>query len=372
MKFIHNLLKITVLTSVILMPLVSCSNDSDEASENQASQSCLDESGLTEFELTDEAKNSVRGESIDLVVYDAFLAPEGAFKRFKDETGITVNILTTADTGTMVSQAVLTSGDPVGDVMFGIDNTFLCRALNNDVFLPYIPSTWDELSGPLKLDSSGRVTPVDYGDICLNYWKDSFEAPPTSITDLTNSRFSSEFVTQNPETSAPGMGFLLSSIAVFGDDWENFWSELRSNDIAIRSGWSEAYYEDFYSKERNIVTSYATSPVAEYIFADPPVESPPTAIIADSCFRSVEFTGILRGTDSPAASALLVDFLTSVYFQELIPETNFVLPANENAELPEVFDLFLEEIPNAVTISPDLIDRNRNIWTARWTELVLR
>ncbi len=372
MKFIHNLLKITVLTSVILFPLVSCSNDSEEASGNQNSQSCLDESVLTEFELTDQAKKSVRGETIDLVVYDAFLAPEGAFERFKDETGITVNILTTADTGTMVSQAVLTSGDPVGDVMFGIDNTFLCRALNNDVFLPYIPSTWDELSEPLKLDKTGRVTPVDYGDICLNYWKNSFEAPPTTIADLTNPRFSSEFVTQNPETSAPGMGFLLSSIAVFGDDWENFWTELRANDIAIRSGWSEAYYEDFYSKERNIVTSYATSPIAEYIFADPPVESPPTAIIVDSCFRSVEFTGILRGTDSPAASALLVDFLTSVYFQELIPETNFVLPANENAELPEVFNLFLEEIPNAVTISPDLIDTDRNIWTERWTELVLR
>ena len=372
MKYIHKLLKIIALIFVMVFPLANCSDDSNEVSGNQKSQSCLDDSELSEFELTDEAKNSVQGESIDLVVYDAFLAPEGAFERFKDETGITVNILTTADTGTMVSQAVLTSGDPVGDVMFGIDNTFLCRALNNDVFMPYIPSTWDELSDPLKLDRAGRVTPVDYGDICLNYWKDSFEAPPTSITDLTNSRFSSEFVTQNPETSAPGMGFLLSSIAVFGDDWENFWTELRANDIAVRSGWSEAYYEDFYSKERNIVTSYATSPVAEYIFAEPPVDSPPTAIIPDSCFRSVEFAGILRGTDSPAASALLVDFLTSVYFQEMIPETNFVLPANENAELPEVFNLFLEEIPNAVTISPDLIDMNRNVWTERWTELVLR
>ena len=371
MKFV-NLLKAILVASLVVFSLSSCSDDGDEQDGNEVSQSCLDESELSVFDLTDDAKNSVRGESIDLVVYDAFLAPEGAFERFKDETGITVNILTTADTGTMVSQAVLTSGDPVGDVMFGIDNTFLCRALNNDVFLPYIPSTWDELSDPLKLDPTGRVTPVDYGDICLNYWKDSFEVPPSTIADLTNPIFSSEFVTQNPETSAPGMGFLLSSIAVFGDDWENFWTELRANDIAIRSGWSEAYYEDFYSKERNIVTSYATSPVAEYIFADPPVESPPTAIIADSCFRSVEFTGILRGTDSPAASALLVDFLTSVYFQELIPETNFVLPANKNAELPEVFSLFLEEIPNAVTISPDLIDTNRNIWTERWTELVLR
>ena len=372
MEYVKHLMKFIATASILFISLASCSNNSDDSSANKDSQSCLEESDLNRFELTDESKELARGETIDLVVYDAFLAPEGAFERFKDETGITVNILTTSDTGTMVSQAVLTSGDPVGDVMFGVDNTFLCRALDNDVFMPYRSSTWNELSNELKLDPTGRVTPVDYGDICLNFWKDAFTDAPFSIEDLTSSSFSAQFVTQNPETSAPGMGFLLSTIAVFGDDWEDFWKELRANNIAIRSGWSEAYYEDFYSKDRNIVTSYATSPVAEYIFADPPVETPPTAIIADSCFRSIEFTGILRGTDSPAASAMLVDFLTSVYFQEMIPETNFVLPANINADLPEVFLKFLEEVPNAVSISPDVIDANRNTWTERWTELVLR
>ena len=372
MKFIKSCFAAVVIASIISLLLTSCSDSIGDQEGSQSRQSCLKESELKEIELTDEAKESALGETIDLVVYDAFLAPEGVFERFKDETGITVNILTTADTGTMVSQAVLTSGDPVGDVMFGIDNTFLCKALNNDVFVPYKPSTWNELREEFKLDTSGRVVPVDYGDICLNYWKDSFSVVPTSINDLTSSNFSGQFVTQNPETSAPGMGFLLSTIAVFGDEWEDFWTELRSNDVAIRSGWSEAYYEDFYSKDRQIVTSYATSPVAEYIFANPTVEAPPTAIISDSCFRSIEFTGILRGTDSPIASAMLVDFLTSVYFQEMIPETNFVLPANSNAELPEVFLRFLEEVPNAVSISPDDIDANRNTWTERWTELVLR
>jgi thiamine transport system substrate-binding protein len=372
MKFIKLLLGLIVTASIILIFLPSCSDNSVNETGSKSKESCLKESGLKEIKLTEEAKKSALGEIIDLVVYDAFLAPEGVFERFKDETGITVNILTTADTGTMVSQAVLTSGNPVGDVMFGIDNTFLCKALNNDVFVPYKPGTWNELREELKLDASGRVVPVDYGDICLNYWKDSFSISPTTINDLATSNFSGQFVTQNPETSAPGMGFLLSTIAVFGDDWEDFWTELRSNDVAIRSGWSEAYYEDFYSKDRKIVTSYATSPVAEYIFADPPVEAPPTAIITDSCFRSIEFTGILRGTDSPIASAMLVDFLTSVYFQEMIPETNFVLPANVNAKLPEVFLRFLEDVPNAVSISPDDIDANRNTWTERWTELVLR
>ena len=169
------------------------------------------------------------------------------------------------------------------------------------------------------------------------------------------------------------MGFLLASIAVFGEDgWEQYWRDLRENDITVRSGWTEAYYEDFYSRERNIVTSYSTSPIAEYIFADPPVTQPPTGVIGDSCFRSIEFVGILRGTDSPVASAMLIDFLTSTYFQELIPETNFVLPANRNADLPEVFNQFLQTDVEAVILEPDLIEEKRNVWTEKWTQIVLR
>ena len=169
------------------------------------------------------------------------------------------------------------------------------------------------------------------------------------------------------------IGFLLASIAVFGEDgWEQYWKDLRNNDIEIRSGWTEAYYEDFYSKERNIVTSYATSPIAEYIFSDPPLSKPPTGVVGDSCFRSIEFVGILRGTDSPVASAMLIEFLTSTYFQELIPETNFVLPANKKAELPETFKKFLKTDLEPVMIAPELIELKRNEWTESWTQIVLR
>ena len=364
---------VTAFTALMLLLLfvVACSNSDN--SDNRAEPECLTYDDSGSIITTNQESKAVSATSIDLVVYDAFLAPPGAFDKFTEETGITVNILTTADTGTMVSQAVLTSGNPIGDVMFGVDNTFLCRALLNNVFSPYKPSTWDQLEESLKLDPFARVTPVDFGDICLNYWNDNTRNQPMSIKDLTDTEYDGSFVTQNPETSAPGMGFLLASIAVFGEDgWEQYWKGLRENDIEIRSGWTEAYYEDFYSKERNIVTSYATSPIAEYIFADPPLAKPPTGVVGDSCFRSIEFAGILRGTDSPIASAMLIDFLTSTYFQELIPETNFVLPANKNAELPETFTEFLQTDLEPVMIAPDLIELKRNEWTESWTQIVLR
>jgi len=371
MKVSTKRFSIFIAISFVSLFAVACSNSS--ASRNGAESECLTARDSAPVITTELEKENVTGETIDLVVYDAFLPPPGAFEQFTVETGITVNILTTADTGTMVSQAVLTTGDPIGDVMFGIDNTFLCRALLNNVFTPYEPSTWNQLEDSLKLDKFARVTPVDFGDICLNYWIDDSTNQPTTIKDLTEKEYAGSFVTQNPETSAPGMGFLLASIAVFGEDgWEQYWKDLRKNGVAVRSGWTEAYYEDFYSANRNIVTSYATSPIAEYIFSDPPVTKPPTGVIGDSCFRSIEFAGILRGTDSPIAAAMLIDFLTSTYFQQLIPETNFVLPANKDAKLPDTFTQFLQTDLEPVMISPDVIEQKRNEWTERWTQIVLR
>ena len=362
------------LISICIIAVISglnCSNNKQSESTHECFQN--PKSALIEKPISYEG--DLTGTSIDLVTYDAFLPPEGAFERFTAETGITVNLLQSADTGTMVSQAVLTSGDPIADVMFGIDNTFLCRGLSNNIFHPYQASTLSNLSSDLLLDPYHRVTPVDYGDICVNYWIDEVGEEPSTITQLTSSKYEAQFVTQNPETSAPGMGFLLATIAYFGEDgWQEFWTDLRENDVAIESGWTESYYGDFIAGggERSIVTSYLTSPIAEFIYAPEPLETPPTAVISDSCFRSIEFVGILRGTDKPIASALLVDFLTSTYFQELLPETNFVLPANTKAKIPQVFQDFLPTNITSSTLPPEEIDAGRDQWTEQWTQIVLR
>ena len=356
---------------VVIAIGLSCSN----GEKSETSNECFQEPSLSPIVKPSTADNDLTGTTIDLVTYDAFLAPEGAFERFTAETGISVNLLQSADTGTMVSQSVLTSGDPIADVMFGIDNTFLCRGLINEIFHPYEATTLGQLSSDLALDPYHRVTPVDYGDICVNYWIDEVGAEPSTLAQLTDPEYTGEFVTQNPETSAPGMGLLLATIAYFGEDgWQDFWIDLRENDIAIQSGWTESYYGDFIAGggERAIVTSYLTSPIAEFIYAPEPLEAPPTAIIEDSCFRSIEFVGILRGTDEPQASALLVEFLTSTYFQELLPETNFVLPANSEAVLPDVFQEFLPRDVSSATLPPEEIDASRDRWTEQWTQIVLR
>ncbi len=315
--------------------------------------------------------------SVTVVTHDAFAVSDDVVAGFEAETGIDVTFVTSADVGSMVSEAILTADNPLGDVMFGVDNTFLSRALDADLFEPYQSELLDRVPDELELDAEHRVTPVDFGDVCVNVWLDRFtEAPPpASLADLVEPAYAGTFVTANPETSSPGLAFLLATIAVYGEEgWEQYWEALADNGVRVTSGWTEAYYGEFVAGggDAAVVTSYASSPVAEVVFADPPVDTPPTAIITDSCFRQIEFAGILAGTEHRREAEEFLDFLLSDPFQEDVPLNMFVFPASSTAELPAEFveHAVLPETP--LTLDPELIEAERDRWTERWVEIVLR
>lgn len=320
---------------------------------------------------------AISGQTVTLVTHDSFWVSEATFEAFTAETGVEVEVQRLGDTGQLVASAILTTGDPLGDVLYGVDNTFLQRALDADLFAPYESPALTGVPSSLILDPGHRVTPVDFGDVCINYWIDAFDddlPAPSGLSELVDPAYSGMLAVQNPETSSPGMAFLLATIAEYGDGWEDYWSALRRNDVAVATGWEDAYYGEFIAGggDRPIVVSYASSPPAEVIYADPPVDTPPTAVLTDTCFRQVEFAGILAGTANRAASEALVDFLLSATFQEDIPLNMFVFPALEAANLPEEFVDFVELAENPHVLDPAMIEANRNDWTERWTSLVLR
>jgi thiamine transport system substrate-binding protein len=275
----------------------------------------------------------------------------------------------------MVSAAILTKDNPTADVMYGIDNTFLQRGLDNDLFLPYSSISLEVLDFDLLLDPEFRVTPINFGDVCANYWIDALPGDaPTTLDDLIDPVNRGEFVTSNPETSSPGLAFLLATIARYGEDgWQDYWQALVDNDVSITPGWNDAYYGEFTAGggERSIVMSYASSRPAEVIFADPPIDTPPTGVLLDSCFRQVEFAGILNGTTEIEAAGQLIDFMTDIEFQEDIPLNMFVYPANTTASLPAEFVEFGQLSDDPLTLSPAEIEAGRQAWTERWVEIVL-
>lgn len=314
--------------------------------------------------------------TLTLVTHESFTVSDGIFDSFTAETGITVETVGAGDAGEMVSRAILSKGQPEGDVLFGIDNTFLQRGLDAEIFVAHESPMLESVPEALRLDPEHRVTPIDYGDVCVNYWIDALPGdPPTSLDDLAEPELASSFVTENPETSSPGFAFLLATIATYGEDgWEDYWQRLADGGVTIEAGWEEAYYAQFAAGggDKALVTSYASSPVAEVLFADPPVDTAPTGVLTDSCFRQIEFAGILEGTDHPDEAGKLIDFLLSPEFQADIPLKMFVAPANADVALPAAFIEHGVTVENPLTLTPQEIEEHRLAWTERWTDIVLR
>lgn len=326
---------------------------------------------------------------LTVMTHDSFSASEAVIKAFEEENNAKVIILPSGDTGTALNKAILAKNNPLADVFYGVDNTFLSRALAEGIFEPYRSPELANIPDSFELDSQGRALPVDYGDVCLNYDKAYFEsenlAPPGSLEDLVKPEYKGLTVVQNPATSSPGLAFLLATIAHFGEaGYLDYWKALRANDLLVVNDWNSAYYTEFTRAggERPIVLSYSSSPVFELIFAEPPPEgtpaapllAPPTAAITDdgACFRQIEFAGILKGTPQRDLAEKWIDFMLSAPFQEDLPLQMYVFPVNSSARLDETFSKYLLNPQNPAQVDPQQIATRREQWLQDWTEAVLR
>ena len=318
--------------------------------------------------------------SLRLLAHDSFTPSEGIFDSFTQETGIQVEIVRGGDAGAIVTKAVLASGNPEADVLWGVDNTLLSRALDADVFVPYLSVHRDDLEmAAVALVPNGEATPVDSGDVCINYDKAWFAerniSPPLTLQALASSTYRNLLVVPNPMSSSPGLAFLLASIAEFGDDWQQWWATLRDNNVLIVESWSDAYYGHFTAASdgtRPLVVSYASSPPAEVLFADPRPTEAPTAVAALTCLRQYEFAGILRGTEHEVEAGLLIDFLVSPTFQNDLPLTQFVWPINGKADVPREFLDYALRPESPLTIDPATIATRRAEWLDRFSDIMLR
>lgn len=323
---------------------------------------------------------SPESRTVRVVTHDSFALSEELVAEFEESSGISLEFVPAGDAGEMVNRAVLASGNPEADVLFGIDTTLLSRAIDADVFDPYVSSA-DDLRPELRDAGLGVVTPVDDGDVCVNvddaWFADRGLEPPATLEDLADPRYRGLLVVQNPATSSPGLAFLLATIARYGDDWEGYWQRLRDNDVAVVNGWSEAYLSEFTAGggggDRPLVVSYSTSPPAEIVYAeDPKPEQPSTSVMLDGCYRQVEFAGVLRGSSDPQSARVVVDWLVSPQVQADIPLAMFVFPARRAVALPEVFERFVTRPTEPLEISPEEIAAQRDAWIERWTQITLR
>ncbi|WOX21816.1 thiamine ABC transporter substrate-binding protein [Streptomyces solicathayae] len=334
----------------------------------------------------DTAGEGTKSKTVTLVSHDSFNASKEVLAEFTEQTGYTVKVLKSGDAGEAVNKEILTKGSPQGDVFFGIDNTLLSRGLDNGLFEPYEAKGLDRIPAELQLDKAKhRVTPIDSGDICVNYDKKYFAdkklAPPQTFDDLAKPAYKDLLVVENPERSSPGLGFLLGTAAQYGDDgWQAYWKKLKDNGVKTVDSWELAYNQEFSGSaggkkakgDRPLVVSYASSPPVEVLYSEPQLKEAPTGVSTGTCFRQTEFAGLLNGAKNPEGGKALIDFLISKKFQEDMPLQMFVNPVVKDAALPELFTKHGEVIAKPQTMAPEKITEKREQWIQTWSSLVLK
>lgn len=326
-----------------------------------------------------DAPPEASGGKVRLVTHDSFNVTDEVLQRFRDETGIEVEILRAGDANQVVNQAILTKDNPQGDVLFGIDNSLLTRAFEEDLFIPYDAPGLDQVDDRFERDPEHRVTPIDFGDVCVNYDREYFEGQqlplPSSLEDLVDPRYRDLLVVENPTTSSPGLAFLLATIEAFGEDgWEDYWRALKDNGVTVAGDWEQAYYGMFSGGSGEgthpLVVSYASSPPVEV--EDPqttPPDQAPTGVIPATCYRQIEFAGILRGTGQEENARKLIDFLLSTPFQEDVPLAMYVYPVRQGATLPEAFTKYSVVVDDPFELPPEKVAVGREEWLEAWTGL---
>jgi thiamine transport system substrate-binding protein len=289
---------------------------------------------------------------VTLVAHDSFAIADESIAEFEQKSGLKLEIVRAGDAGSVTNRLVLTKDSPIADVVFGIDNTFRGIADENNLI-------------------DGLLSEVTYSDVCFNYDRVWFEeknlTPPTSWRELVLPAYEGLTVVSNPLTSSPGLAFLATTVAAFGEEgFETFWEQLKDNGVKVATGWEEAYFTEFSGSAGKgnypIVLSYSSSPAAEV--RENGISQ--TVPLLDECFRQIEYVGVLQGASNPSGAKELVEFLLSVSFQSTMPGLMYVYPVNPEAAVPADWAKFGP--PAKSTIGEGLdIANSRASWQDKWS-----
>ena len=314
-----------------------------------------------------------------VATHDSWAMSKDVLADFKRKTGITVKAQPQGDAGQLTNKLVLTKDSPLADGVYGIDNTFASRAVDEGVLSSYTSAALPKSAGSFRPggEAAGKLTPVDYSDVCINVDDAWFAArkvpPPKTLEDLTEPAYKDLFVTPGATTSSPGLAFLLATISAEGDGWQEYWEKLRANGAKVTSGWTDAYEVDFTAGggkgARPIVTSYSSSP--PFTIAEGKTR-PSTHALLDTCFRQVEYAGVLKGSENPKGMQQFIDFMLDREFQKALPDNMYVYPVDRSVPLPKSWSKYAPVAPHPYAVDPDEVSRNRVAWLREWRDITSR
>ncbi len=320
-----------------------------------------------------------RADELRVMVHSSFSLPKPLLAQFESQNGVKLSIIKGGDAGEMLNKLILTRANPIADVVFGIDNTLMSKALAMQVVAADDGiKAMAAASGDAALGQS--IVAVDYGFVTLNYDKafvaKSGLALPKTLEELTQEPYRNWLAVPNPATSSPGYAFMLATVAAMGEekafDW---WARMRANGLKVTKGWTEAYYTEFSRNggTRPLVVSYATSPAAEVFYSKTKISEPPTGSLAlkGGTFKQTEGVALVKGGGQREPAVKFIEFLRSAAVQEALQTSMWMFPADSRTAPAEVMR-HASEPTSFDNLPSDVIAAKGNEWVNRWVQVVLK
>ncbi|MCB0911782.1 MAG: thiamine ABC transporter substrate-binding protein [Propionibacteriaceae bacterium] len=318
----------------------------------------------------DAPSGPTESKTLTVVTHDSFALDADTVAKFASETGYEVTYVAPGDAGTVLNQLILTKDAPLGDVVYGIDNTFAGRAIDAGILSPYASPDLPEGADAYAADDANSLTPIDFGDVCVNadttWFKNKGLAVPQTLVDLLNPKYKDLLVVENPATSSPGMAFLAATVGAMGEDgYLDYWKQLKANGVKVVKGWTEAYTVQFSGSsgkgDRPLVVSYSTSPAYEHA----------TEALTQTCFRQVEYAGVLAGAQNEVGARKFIDFMLSPQVQAQIPEQMYMDPVDPEIDLPADWTKYAAVVESPITVPAAELGAKRDEWIKAWTAAVI-
>ncbi|MFP4382961.1 MAG: thiamine ABC transporter substrate binding subunit [Spirochaetia bacterium] len=306
-----------------------------------------------------------------IYAYDSFVSEWGpgpvVIPIFEEKYGIDVTLLSMGDAGQVLSRAVLEKDNPQADIILGIDNNLLPRALKEGVLAQYRSPRMDAVPEKLDLSPDGYLTPFDYGYFAVIYDSERIENPPVSMDDLADERFSNSLILMDPRTSSPGLGFFLWVISEYGEQgYLEYFRKLEASILTVTEGWDSGYGL-FTQGEAPLVLSYTTSPAYHVEYEN--TDRYRAAVFPEGHYMQIEGLGITAGAKNREAAELFIDFALSAEFQSVIPLTNWMFPVVPGISLPESYD-YAPRPEESILLDPEQLETPLDNLIRSWVTMM--
>ncbi|MCK9547050.1 MAG: thiamine ABC transporter substrate-binding protein [Sphaerochaeta sp.] len=315
-----------------------------------------------------------RQEPLVVYAYDAFTGDWGPgpalVAEYEARFGTAIKLVGSGDAISMMNRLMAEGKSTPADVVVGITDDMAGRILDSALLRPYQSPQLEHIPSFLHFDPTWRLLPFDYGNYAFIVDSEKLQRPlwPSTLSDLTDTRFKDKIILIDPRTSSVGLGLLLWTIEEYGPEhWLSWWEAIKPNVLTITDGWSSAYGL-FTEGEAPLVISFTTSPV--YHVLNEGSTRYQALIFPSGHQATIEGVGILASSTRQEEAERFVDFLLSDA-QEEIAIANSMYPTNASTELPAAFQ-WAPKPPQSLSTDRTRLEKNLERWLTEWTEVMSR